>query len=116
MSDVVQSSLKFRGDSPSSFLVVKDLALARIAFQVTGGKINPLSRELILLGLELEERFTTPPEELPAEAPPPAIRVMPTRWAYTCAAASNQALPSASRPSHLEGSMVVATSSMASAC
>jgi hypothetical protein len=96
-SDVVQSSLKFRGASP--FLVVKDLALTRIGFQVTGVKIDPLLRELILLGLELEELFTAPPEKLPAEPPQPqpVVRVMPTRWAYTCVAALNQALPSASK-------------------
>jgi len=41
--------------------------LTRIAFEGTGVKINPLLRELILFGLELEEFFTAPPEELPAE-------------------------------------------------
>jgi hypothetical protein len=110
-SDAVQWSLKFRGASP--FLVVKDLAFTRIAFQVTGIKINPLLRELILLGLELEELFTAPPEELLAAA----ASGMGDAYmlAYTCATASNQTWPSASKPSRLEGSMVVATSSTVTA-
>jgi len=86
--NIVQSSLKFH--RAGLFLVVKDLTLTGIVFQVMGVKINLLLHELVLLGLELEELFTGPPEELPAAAE--AVRVMPTRWAYTCGAASNQAI------------------------
>src|SRR5260221_12811870 len=57
-----------------------------------------------------------PPEDPPREPPPPPVeREMPTRWAYTCAAASSQALPSASEPRRFAGSIVVATSNTVSA-
>ena len=46
---------------------------------------------------------------------PPVERKMPTCRAYTCAAVSSQASPSASEPRRLAGSIVVAISSTVSA-
>jgi len=92
-----------------------DLAFMGIALQLARVKVMLVS-DLMPLSLGLEELFSVH-DGPPAEPPPlSGEREIPTRWAYTCAAASSHAIPSAYEPRCFVSSIVVAASNTASAC